>query len=96
MAVADLNRDGLVDIAVADFLLDTVEVRLAQAVGGFAVASSVPVGRGPRSLVAADFNADGIVDLAVGEFFDGSVRILTGHGDGRFDTAQVWRAGGAG
>ena len=92
-AVADLNRDGLADVAVVDFLADSLTVLLGEASGGFAGPTTVATGRGPRAVVAADFDGDGAVDLGVGEFLSGVVRIFAGQGDGRFQATQALRIG---
>jgi hypothetical protein len=93
VAAADLNGDGLTDVAVADFLNDSITIRLAKASGGFEAGRSIPAGRGPRSIVAADFDHDGSIDLAVGAFLDGTLRVLRGRGTGNFEETSVQRLG---
>jgi hypothetical protein len=89
VAVADLNSDGLTDVAVSDFLTDSVQLFLGRANAGFEATTRLATGRGPRAVVAADLNNDGMVDLAVGEFLSGSVRIFMGNGDGQFANGNV-------
>ena len=86
-AVADFNRDGLTDVAAADFLSDSLKLFFGEAGGGLGAPTTLATGRGPRSVVAADLNDDGAIDLAVGEFLSGSVRVFPGRGDGRFGDA---------
>ncbi len=88
-AVGDLNRDGLQDVAVTDFVADTLTVLLGEAGGGFSTATTIATGRGPRAVVAADFDNDGTLDLCVGEFLSGAVRLFAGHGDGQFHVRQT-------
>ncbi|HKS81096.1 MAG TPA: Ig-like domain repeat protein [Candidatus Acidoferrales bacterium] len=78
MAVADFNRDGNLDLVVANNAgSNTVSVLLGNGDGSFQ--SSVGYGFGiTYSVAVADFNGDGILDLAV----EGGV--LLGNGDGTF------------
>jgi len=89
VAVADFDRDGRPDLAVANGLADTVSVLLNAGGGAFveAAGSPVHVGNGPRSLVSADFDHDGNADLAVANRFVDAISILLGDGTGRFTSA---------
>ncbi len=82
LAAGDFNRDGILDLAVADGLAEA-QVFLGRGDGTFAPAPNSPFADTPssgstgaapnaagpaatRSIVAADFNGDGALDLAVG------------------------------
>jgi len=85
IAVADFNRDGKLDMAVANYGGNNVTILLGDGTGNFAATSiSPPTGNGPIVIAAGDFNNDGIPDLAVANYSDGTVTILLGHGDGTF------------
>jgi len=92
--VADLNRDGLDDLAVSSDGLDNgdarVEVLLGSAVNILGPAQRYDTGYVPQALVAADLNGDHILDLAAAA----SVMIvLIGRGDGTFDPELRYEAG---
>ena len=61
---ADLDRDGDLDLAVANEGGDSVSL-LRNDGGSFTLYRTEPVGRQPSAIVAADLNRDGRVDLAV-------------------------------
>ena len=64
--VGDFNGDGRVDLAVSNFVGQSVSVLLRQAGGGFAQEAGSPITIGSATAVAAgDFNGDGRLDLAV-------------------------------
>jgi hypothetical protein len=75
----DLNRDGLIDIAVLNAFDGTVSTLLQDPsnAGRFSPDSDpVHVGAAPFSMVSADFNQDGLQDLAVTNFADNTVSVL--------------------
>ena len=77
--VADLNGDGIPDIATSASLQDKVAVFVGQGNGSFADAVYLAVATGsvPLGIVAADFNKDGKPDLAVqGGDDPGTVSVL--------------------
>ena len=82
--VADLNGDGIPDIAAAG--ASGVGVMLGNGDGTFRPRVSFPAGAQSQDLAAGDFNSDGRMDLAVSlisaEF---SLALLTGNGDGTFN-----------
>src|SRR5207245_1381317 len=95
-AVADFNRDGVLDVAIADLDSATVSVLLGNADGTFGAASAFSVGRNPVSVAAADFNGDAIPDLAVVDDGNGSfgdIAVLIGNGDGTFQARQTFSTG---
>ncbi len=88
IAVGDYNRDGLLDLAVANEASNTVTVLRGTGAGVFIPLGNEPVGRGPFSIVAADLNGDGILDLVTANSNASDLSVLIGNGDGTFSTAK--------
>ncbi|HMA35906.1 MAG TPA: FG-GAP-like repeat-containing protein, partial [Chloroflexia bacterium] len=93
VAVGDFNRDGNLDLVVANFYSNTVSVLLGDGSGGFGAPTNFPVGTEPRSVAVGDFNRDGILDLAVANNSANNVSILLGNGDGTFGAATNFPVG---
>ncbi len=93
IAAGDLNRDGDVDIATANYGSDDVSVLLGDGSGEFTAAPGSPlaVGDGPTSVAIGDLDGDGEIDLAtanlIGETPYGDVSVLLGDGSGAFTKA---------
>jgi hypothetical protein len=90
VAVADLNGDGALDLAAADYWQRSVLVFINRGDSTFeerSIALATPVIR----LDTADFNHDGRTDIVVQEVQDGTLqgifRFLLGRGDGTFAPA---------
>jgi hypothetical protein len=96
IAVADFNRDGLVDIATAGTNPASVTILTndAKAGRGFRAGAAIAVGGGPFEMAAADLNRDGKVDLAIANADLNAVTILTGRGDGTFNAGRDVIVGG--
>ncbi|HKB08782.1 MAG TPA: FG-GAP-like repeat-containing protein, partial [Candidatus Polarisedimenticolia bacterium] len=75
-AVGDFDRDGALDMVIANYTLETVTVQFGDGLGGFGGAPELSVGDAPQAVVARDFNKDGVPDLAVANTLDNSVSIL--------------------
>ena len=87
VAVADVNRDGKLDLIFADG--GTYQVMLGNGDGTFAPAIShgATPGHFPQSIAVADFNGDGKSDIVTGNF--GTVSVYLGNGDGTFGPGQL-------
>jgi hypothetical protein len=90
IATADFNRDGSLDLAVAQ-TNGTVSIFLGLGDGTFRPAQvpTTTVGGTPDALAVADFNNDGTPDLAVASATSNTVSILLGNGDGSFRFAPA-------
>ncbi len=90
----DFNRDGLVDLIVANFAGGTadgsVSLLLGAADGGFAEAIVIPAPTRPRDIAAADLNGDGRLDFALADSLTGSVSVFLGNGDGSFQPGAAY------
>jgi hypothetical protein len=84
MAVGDFNRDGKLDLAVADYATSTISVLLGNGDGTFQAHVEYATGRYPESVAVGDFNSDGKLDLVVSNNGSNTVSILLGNGDGTF------------
>jgi hypothetical protein len=83
LAVADFNRDGKLDFAVANYASNSVSVFLGDGSGRFKQKGTYPAGSKPIDLATADFNNDGNWDLATASD-SGGFAVLLGNGDGSF------------
>lgn len=87
--IGDLNRDGLPDIATANYLSSSVSVLFGKA-GGFRPKVDLPTDFTPRDVQIGDLNRDGKPDLATANYGGGSgltASLLLGKGNGRFFAA---------
>jgi len=97
MAVADLNGDGITDLATIHLGGASVGVHISNGDGTFRVGGYYSALGDTRSLAVRDFDLDGRTDLAV--TYDRSdtdsayVGVLLGNGDGTFRPAVGYLAG---
>lgn len=83
---ADLNADGLQDVAVANYTSAKVGVMMNMGNGGLAPMVNYATRNGPVALVAADLNGDGAQDLVTANYAanPGTVSVLLNNGGGTF------------
>ena len=86
VVVGDFNRDGKLDIAVANSGNSTVGVFLGNGDGTFQAQVDYPAPGFLNGMAAGDFNADGKLDLVTVTDI-GEAWILIGNGDGTFQAA---------
>ncbi|HMV49372.1 MAG TPA: FG-GAP-like repeat-containing protein [Blastocatellia bacterium] len=84
LVAADFNRDGFVDLAMANSSSNDLSVALNDGRGGFLAEIRLPAGLDPQSLLVADLNADGNPDLAVANRNSATVSLFFGDGRGGF------------
>ena len=90
---ADLDGDGDLDLATANFNSANVSVLLNNGSGTFASDSAYPVGDSPRSVFAADLDGDGDLDLTNANGVSADVSVLLNNGDGTFAPHSVYPVG---
>ncbi len=96
VTTGDFNGDGVLDVATAGTLLNTVGILLGRGDGSLSSSTSYPTGSGgtePRAIDTGDFNRDGILDLVTANSLSNSISVLTGRGDGSFSSAQSYPNG---
>jgi len=82
--IADVNADGLPDLAFGNTDQNVVNVLLGNGDGTFTNASGeTPTGESPGSVTMVDLNADGQMDLAVSTSL-GTICVSLGNPDGTF------------
>ncbi len=89
LAIADVNRDGKLDLVVANSGSGDVTVLLGDGKGGFAPAagSPFPAGKSPNDVAVGDFDGNGTLDLALPNHDTHGVTVLLGDGKGGFHPA---------
>jgi uncharacterized repeat protein (TIGR01451 family) len=93
VAVGDFDRDGNLDLAVANQGSSNVSVFLGNGDGTFQGAVNFAAGTAPFSVAVGDFDRDGKPDLAVANAVSHDVSILLGDGSGAFQPAIAYPAG---
>jgi hypothetical protein len=90
IAVADLNGDGNLDLAVANSLNLNLSILLGRGDGSFQLPQPTAEGTGGTSVVAVDMNNDLRADLVVGNY--DKVKVLLNNGDGTFQPVALYPA----
>jgi hypothetical protein len=95
LVTADFNGDGILDVATADEIGNTITILLGNGDGTFQPAITYPAAGKPFSIAVGDFDADGKIDLAVTNFCcpGATVSILLGNGDGTFQPQVQYATG---
>jgi len=84
VVVADVNKDGHMDLISANAWAGTLTVLTNNGGGGLVLSASPGVGSTPYSVTAADVNGDGWVDLISANTGGGTLTVLTNNGSGGF------------
>jgi uncharacterized protein (TIGR03437 family) len=95
VATGDFNRDGILDLVVANYGSGTVSLLLGNGNGTFRPHLTLDA-LAPSSLVIGDFNGDGFLDLAVANQTSNFVSIFLGTGAATFRAPLDFSAGGVG
>jgi hypothetical protein len=100
IAVADVNRDGMLDLAVANLgaypvRATTAAILLGLGDGTFAPPQLYDAGNALTGVATGDFNLDGSPDLALSSGDDATLSVVLNNGDGTFGPKVSFAAGQA-
>ncbi len=98
IAVSDFNRDGNLDLAVANQTDGTVSILLGNGDGTFrphSASTDFSAGSSPKGIVAADFTGSGNLELVVADSGASQLSVLLGNGDGTFASPVTISSGKA-
>lgn len=95
LALADVNRDGVLDIGAVDVASDEGVLLLGNGDGTFRPARTFPAGDQPASVAIADVNRDGKPDFVAGSSGTNTVVVLPGNGDGSFQPQRTFATAGS-
>ena len=88
VTVADMNRDGKLDLVVTQKYIGQpagrVTVLRGDGTGHFTLMTPSPVGQDPRGAVVGDFNEDGKLDVVTANNLSNNISFLPGLGNGNF------------
>jgi len=87
--VADLDRDGLPDVAMSGHFPDALTLMFGRGDGTLTGRRDLPMPEVQNGTVAGDWNGDGATDLASIDDETGTVRQLIGDGAGGFTVASI-------
>lgn len=90
---ADLNHDGLVDLAVTSLFSDTVRILLQEVGGRFHELNPIKVSFAPVGIIFRDFDGDHELDMVVVNRDANSVSMFLGNGKGFFAPAGHFGVG---
>jgi hypothetical protein len=95
IAIADLNKDGWLDIVVANYGTDNVGVLFGLSNRKFSNMATIPTGNNsaPYSVAIADFDNDHQLDIVVTNSGTDNIAIFYGYGDGNFSIGQMYSTG---
>jgi hypothetical protein len=93
VALADLNHDAKLDLAVANYEDGSVSVFPGRGDGTFNASSAYEMTAGTEYIVVADFDADGNPDIATASV-DDAPAVARGRADGTFEAARPLGMGG--
>jgi hypothetical protein len=94
--LGDFNRDGKIDVAVANRLTNDVSILLGDGTGGFTYGQMPQAGNEPVAIAAADLNGDQLLDLLVVNKGSDTVVVLNGQQGGKFAAARSFASGSSG
>lgn len=89
-ALADLDRDGVLDLVVSEFLASAVVVLPGAGDATFGSGVQYLSGVRPTGIVAADFDRDGWIDVATANRDGNDVTVLANAGDGSLLAPASW------
>jgi hypothetical protein len=94
--IGDFNKDGRLDVAVANAESNDVTILRRDAVGRYNAMQTLAVGDEPVAIETADLNNDTRLDLLVTNRNSDSISVLLGQNDGSFGPSTAFPSGGAG
>ena len=90
---ADIDNNGLIDLAVTSLYADTVRILLQEQPGEFEMLDPIKVGFAPVGVAIQDMNGDDQSDLVVVNRDSNSLSLFIGNGKGFFTTVGHFGVG---
>ena len=87
LTVGDLNNDHQLDIIVANFGTNNIDILLGNGHGNFTSQTTLSTGSAhPRYVALGDFNNDAQLDIVVANYGTDNIGVFFGYGNGNFTT----------